>query len=254
MEASIRKPLQGLRNIVRFNWHYYLLSITAVVVLLIVPHYLDHSKVVCYTLASLIVIPTMVSLGVSTYVYDFSDLYSFRWLNNKQEDQELTILNLHAGFDESSGLIKKTFNKSTLLVGDFYEPSKHTEISINRARNAYPAYPGTISVNAVDLPFKDRSADKIFAFLSAHEIRKEEERITFLKELNRIIKDKGQVLITEHLRDMANFLAYNIGFFHFHSRGIWLRAFKSAGLKLVNEKKITPFISTFILEKNGTTS
>lgn len=56
----------------------------------------------------------------------------------------------------------------------------------------------------------------------------------------------------EHLRNTPNFLAYNIGFFHFYSKAIWLKNFNTAKLKLVKEIKHTPFISIFVLEKNGT--
>ncbi len=64
----------------------------------------------------------------------------------------------------------------------------------------------------------------------------------------------GKIIVTEHLQDRANFLAYNIGFFHFHSRTTWLNTFQSAGLNVADEIKVTPFITTFILDKNGTAS
>ena len=42
----------------------------------------------------------------------------------------------------------------------------------------------------------------------------------------------GIVVVTEHLRDTANFLAYNMGAFHFHAHGTWLAAFAAAGCGL----------------------
>ncbi len=45
------------------------------------------------------------------------------------------------------------------------------------------------------------------------EMRKKE--LSFFNELNRVLKPNGQIVVTEHLRDLNNFLAYNIGFFHF---------------------------------------
>lgn len=76
----------------------------------------------------------------------------------------------------------------------------------------------------------------------------------FFNELKRILKPKGEIVITEHLRDVSNFLAYNIGFFHFYSKSTWLKIFKSAELNMQKEEKLTSFISTFTLSKNGTTS
>src|SRR5690606_25188876 len=99
----------------------------------------------------------------------------------------------------------------------------------------------------------ENTFDKSIAIFSAHEIRNEKERVQFFKELNRTTKPTGQVLVTEHLRDWKNFLVYTIGFLHFYSRKTWLRTFEQADLTVKQEIKTTPFITTFILEKNGNT-
>ena len=111
----------------------------------------------------------------------------------------------------------------------------------------------TLQVSTEKLPFQDNSFDFSLAILAAHEIRNKEERVLFFKELNRVTKPSGQIFITEHLRDLNNFLAYNIGFFHFHSHSEWSEIFEKANVKVEKEIKITPFISTFILSKNGNT-
>lgn len=190
----------------------------------------------------------------SSYIYDFSDLYKLSWLDNLQQNNKERIINITAGFDETSYLLKSKYSIAELIVADFYDPLKHTEISIKRARKAYPAYPDTKQVVTNHLPLQDGCADKIFTILSAHEIRNDDERITFFKELRRVLATTGHIILTEHLRNAPNFLAYNIGFFHFHSKATWLMTFESAGLTVSNEMKITPFIITFILRKNGTTS
>ena len=104
-----------------------------------------------------------------------------------------------------------------------------------------------------NLPLADNSTDKIFIIFSAHEIRNDEERSLFFKELRRAIKPDGQIYLMEHLRDTVNFLAYNIGFLHFYQKNTWLKTFEDAKLIIKQEIKITPFISTFILTKNGNT-
>ncbi len=164
------------------------------------------------------------------------------------------IVNINAGFDETSNLLRSKFANSELVVFDFYDPAKHTEVSIKRARKAYPPFPNTQQVKTNHLPLQDNSTEKVFAILSAHEIRNDDERNSFFKELRRALTATGQIIVTEHLRDTANFLAYNIGAFHFHSKASWLKAFQSSGLRVVEEIKITPFITTFILDKNGVTS
>jgi ubiquinone/menaquinone biosynthesis C-methylase UbiE len=90
--------------------------------------------------------------------------------------------------------------------------------------------------------------------MSAHEIRDQEERIQFFKEINRVLTTDGSVVIVEHLRDIPNLLAYTVGVFHFFSKKNWLKSFSTADLYLQKEIKITAFVSTFILTKNGATS
>ncbi len=80
------------------------------------------------------------------------------------------------------------------------------------------------------------------------------ERINFFKELLRISKPSAKIILTEHLRDLPNFLAYNIGFFHFLPRHYWNKTFRESGLKICKQIKITSFVTTFILEKHGTSS
>jgi hypothetical protein len=58
------------------------------------------------------------------------------------------------------------------------------------------------------------------------------------------------VVVTEHLRDPANFLAYTVGFLHFHSRQAWLDTFRAAGLRVEREVSITPFITSFFLRQH----
>lgn len=248
----MRKPFQGVWNIVRFNWQFYVLSFGFLLFFLLLTNYLNSAfRIYLLFFGLLLFVQTFISLCISYYVYDLSGLYKLNWIANFIDAEKSQIVNINAGFDETSILLKHKFPNSELVVLDFYDPEKHTEVSIKRARKAYPLFPNTKSVSATNLPIADNSADKIFVIFAAHEIRNEQEQITFFKELKRVIKPTGQIIVTEHLRDTANFLAYNIGFLHFYSKQSWLKVFRSADTILKNEQKITPFISTFTLTKYG---
>jgi hypothetical protein len=176
---TLRKPFQGVINIIRFNWHFYLLSIGITTVLWVFS-FLKTPIHPNFTLipAFFILLITIVSLLVSTYVYDVSNLYSLKWLDDKSIDSSV-IINVNAGFDETSSLLKKKYPQSNLSVLDFYDPKKHTEISIKRARKAYPLYPGTLQINTDKIPLKNKSATVGIAILSTHEIRNDKEREFF---------------------------------------------------------------------------
>jgi len=169
-------------------------------------------------------------------------------------EKESQVVNIHAGFDETSEILQRKFPHSKLTVLDFYNSEKHTEVSIKRARKAYPPYPETQKITTTAIPLADNCADFIFLIFAAHEIRDSKERELFFKELRRIIAINGKVVVTEHLRDIPNFMAYTVGFFHFYSKPSWKKLFKASNFRVSSEFKCTPFISTFILEPDGTSS
>lgn len=250
--AIVRAPLQGVWNVVRFNWPFYLVAGGAALALaggwLAGP---VAARPYAGLLLALVLLPLFSSLLTTAYIYDFSGLYRFKWLV-ANVPTPAAVLTLSAGFDEVSAPLAHHYPTAHLLAADFYDAARHTEPSIQRARRAYPPYPGTCTVNTrAALPLPTGSTDLAVAFLAAHEIRDAAERAAFFREIVRVLAPAGTLVVTEHLRDPANFLAYTIGFLHFHSRRTWLATFRTAGLRVAREVKITPFITAFLLCKDG---
>lgn len=252
---QIRKPFQGITNIVRFNWHYYLFAFLFILFLLALAFYLNYPfNILVFAVICLVFFSTSISLIASFYIYDLAGIYNLSWITEDDSQKSKLIVNINAGFDETSYLLKEKFKNADLIVYDFYNPEKHTEISIERARKAYPPFPKTELIKTNSLPLKETSADLIFLIFAAHEIRDENERIIFFSELNRILKPDGKIYVVEHLRDFLNFSVYNIGFFHFLTKQNWLKVFDKSNFTVYQESKLTPFISVFILTKNGTST
>lgn len=243
----MRRKFQGVGNIIRFNWHFYVIATIVVVVIGVVTPFLPVGiQFWSYFFAFGIVLSTLISLAVSYYIYDVSELYLLSYLPDNQRFN--TVVNINAGFDETSFILAKKYPDAQLCALDFYDATKHTEVSIERARQAYPPYPNTKIISTDHIPIPDESADLILLFMAAHEIREETERIVFFAEIKRILHREGKIVVVEHQRDVMNFLAFNIGFFHFYSKKSWLEVFLKAKLDLITEKKITPFVSVFILK------
>lgn len=250
-----RSPFQGVSNVLRFNWHFYVVAAIGIMILLLSSQYLSKDWIwIPLAVSSLILLTTLVSLFVTYYIYDLSKLYEFTWLDETATKSKIRILNINAGFDETSQSIATKFKDSELHICDFYDPKYHTEISIKRARKAYPPHPKTLKVKTDSLPYPDRAFDAVCVSFAAHEIRDLKERNQFFRELARVTNQDGKIFVTEHLRDTYNFVAYTIGFFHFYSKESWMSIFNAAKLNLIQEKKTTAFVSTFILAPNGTTS
>lgn len=244
-----RKPLQGVLNILSFNRHFYYIGLILIVTLISSQKVFNWPEHYLYTTLALVTFGLIMPLIVSAYVYDFSKYYTFNWLDKLKLKNLKHIANINAGFDETSHIIKHKFPEANLKVFDFYNEKKHTEKAIIRARKASNIYPNTLTIPSNNIPLKTNSMDAVFLLSTVHEIRSNEEKIIFLKECYRVCKPNGHVIMVEHLRDTANFIAFSVGFTHFFTKKTWLKVFKKANFKIKQEYKFTPFMSIFNFKK-----
>lgn len=252
VSAANRKPFQGVLNILRFNWHFYAMAFGALLLLWAVGHY---TALWFFDFAIGILVAVLaISLVVSCYIYDFTGFYTLDWLDAMPIGNPKKIININAGFDETSALLQARFPEAEMTVLDFYDPEKHTEVSIKRARKKYPPYPRTVAVETRNLTIKDGVSNVVFLIFAAHEIRDFKESLIFFAEVRRILDAQGKIVLVEHLRDWPNFLAYTVGFFHFFPKSRWHKIIEANGLKIASENKLTPFTHVFIITKNGNPS
>ncbi len=242
-----RRNFQGVLNILSFNRHFYVFGLIALAIIIISYLIFSWSTLFLGIVILAFLYGLIMPLIVSAYVYDFSGYYNFDWLKNYTftDSEDKQILNINAGFDETSFIIKHHFPKSDLKVFDFYNAKQHTEPAIIRARKVSLVYPNTQQIISNAIPLKDNSVDLIFLLSAAHEIRSQAEKIQFLKECHRVCKSTGNVIMIEHLRDFPNFVAFTVGFTHFFSKNTWKKAFEGAGFSTFAEQKFTPFMSIF---------
>lgn len=244
---QLRKPFQGVLNILSFNRHYYVFGLGVLAALFASWLFIEWPAILFWIIIGAFLYGLLMPLIVSAYVYDFSGYYNFNWLNDLTPNDEKIklIANINAGFDETSFIIKRRFPQADLKVFDFYDAQRHTEPAIIRARKVSLVYPGTQQIASNSIPLKDKSADIIFLLSAVHEIRSHKEKVQFLKECHRVCKPDGKVIMVEHLRDFPNFLAFSVGFTHFFSRSTWKNAFEHAGFSFFQETKFTQFMSIF---------
>jgi SAM-dependent methyltransferase len=242
-----RRKFQGALNILSFNRHFYFRGLAVLAVLFASRLFIGWPDIVFWIIIAAFLYGFLMPLIVSAYVYDFSGYYDFHWLKNQigNDERVKLIVNINAGFDETSFIIKRRFPGSDLRVFDFYNAKQHTEPAIKRARKVSLVYPNTQQIVSNSIPLKDKTADIIFLLSAVHEIRSQDEKVQFLKECHRLCKPGGKVIMVEHLRDFPNFLAFSIGFTHFFSREAWKNAFEQAGFSSFQETKFTAFMSIF---------
>lgn len=249
-DQHTRGRLQGLTQIVRFNWPMYATALAATIVAAVVLAFMPLPFVIRFTIAAALAIGAywaVASLVVSFWLYDASPLCRWAWVKGELNTAPASWLNLHCGFDESTPALRRLLPGTSGRALDIFDPTEMTEPSIARARRLADA--DAEPADYRHLPVEDGSVDAAFLMLSAHELRSDTARRALFVDLHRALRPDGTVIVAEHLRDAANFAAFGPGFTHFHSRRTWLRTFVGSGWVVERERPITPFIAVFVLRR-----
>jgi SAM-dependent methyltransferase len=247
-----RGKFEGVAKIIQFNSRFYIgsgLGVTAVILLLKflgLPTWLKAAIIVG---AALMLFWTVSSLLVSWYVYDYARVMQWEWMQSSLLHGPSRWANIHAGLDESTASLRRLLPGTDGVVVDIYDPHTMTEPSIARARRMYPATEPFAVGSARALPLPDADRDAAFLLFAAHELRDSEGRTQLLREVHRILKNDGRIFLVEHLRDLPNFVAFGLGFLHFHAGRSWLRSIGEAGFELSEQRRVTPFVCCFTLRK-----
>src|SRR6185503_13867465 len=185
---------------------------------------------------------------VSHFVYDRSDLYRWGWLDRALRGVIMRqAIFCHCGFDEASAGLRDRYSDVQWQVLDHFDFKQMIEPSIRRARAMFPPGPGTLPSRYDAWPLPAQSADIVFGLLAIHELRSESERSAWFAESKRCLRKGGRVVLVEHVRDVANFLAFGPGFLHFHSQASWRRCWECAGFRSIDQFCVTPFVRIIVL-------
>jgi SAM-dependent methyltransferase len=247
--------MRGVRQIVRFNWPFYAAAAMVVVVAPLLLQWLAPAawiRIPVYGMTGLVAMWLVTSLAASWIVYDRSRLMRWDWVLQALGFSPESWINIHSGLDESSPALRTMFKDARGRVFDMFDPGEMTEPSIAEARRRRgdPAVgEAPEHVDFRHLPVATGTIEAAMLLLSAHELRTDKARLALFTELRRVLGPGGRVVVAEHLRDAANFLAFGPGFLHFHSRRTWMRCFARTRFDIHAEFPITPFVRVFVLRR-----
>jgi ubiquinone/menaquinone biosynthesis C-methylase UbiE len=252
VERAPRGQFDGVLQIVRYNWTLYLVAVFVCalvvgVVLVIHPPAALAGLLILGAVAA--VFWLALSLAVSHYVYDRSDLYRWQWIRERVAPNPGHVVNIHAGLDETSLALQEIYPSAEVTILDIYDPAEMPEPSIARARREARSMLASVKAHFRQLPLQTASADLVTVIFVAHELRRAASKEAFFRELARVIKPAGSVLLVEHLRDTWNLLAFGPGAFHFFPRSEWLRVAAATGFALSDEISRTVFVRALVFRR-----
>ena len=239
----------GAVRIFLYNWPVYVATWAPASLLLLFATYLHPPLSSLAVLAASTALAWSIgSLLVSFYVYDRSRLVSGTWVPALVGARAETWATIHAGLDAEVELDAVMAGRCVARL-DIFDPRVMTSPSITRARGRTAMNKPATPCSPTALTLDDEACDAVVVAFTAHEIRDRGAREAFFAELRRSLRPGGKVLIVEHLRDVANFLAFGPGFLHFVSRGEWLRLATTAKLDVAGETRITPWVMALTLQR-----
>ena len=244
---------RGVRQIVRFNWPFYAAAVVAAAVATAVIGRMTvggSARSLAYLGCGVAMFWLVGSLAASWMVYDRSPLMHWEWIRPALGFQPRSWINIHVGLDESTPGLRAVLAGATGRAFDIFDPLEMTESSILRARRRARHAVEAEAVDFRNLPARSDSIGALMLLLSAHEVRTEDARRALFAEIHRVLAPGGRIVVAEHLRDWANFVAFGPGFLHFHSRKTWRRCFARADLAVHSEFSITPFVRVFVLRRH----
>jgi tRNA (uracil-5-)-methyltransferase TRM9 len=150
---------------------------------------------------------------------DFSNTRHFLWEELKPLSQYVQkgdkVLDLGCGNGRLVDLLRE---KEIDYVG-----VDNAERLIGAAKNKYPDN-NFIVADSLNLPFPQDFFDKVFSIAVFHHIPSEEYRLKFLNEIKKVLKPKGQIILT----------VWNL----WQGKTIWKTLFSNLFLKLIRKNKL----------------
>ncbi len=194
------------------------------------------------------VIGSILTVGATIavlWVFDWGSSSRWRWVMASAE-RPRRWLNVTTGFDDSTAMLRASLDSPEGLAVDLFDTHVDHEAALRRARRRFPPRGRSVSIHELG-GSAPRSADAIFLLMSAHETDGE-DRDRLFTIIRHVLTDGGRLVLVEHLRDLANAVAFGPGAWHFENRDAWIQTAESAGLQLVKETRLTPFVHGFVFE------
>lgn len=189
------------------------------------------------------VVQTSVALFATWRVFGPDAPGRWEWIRSAASSSR-SWLNLTTGFDDSTGWLRITAPGAGTAI-DVFDPTRRHAAALGRARSSFPPPGPPVRIADLTDTIQPASVDIVFLLMSAHETHGH-DRAALFAAAHRALVAGGRVVVVEHLRDLANILAFGPGAWHFSGRGDWIASAAGAGLELLDERRLDPWVTGFV--------
>ena len=247
-EISRRVGPAGPTDVIAFNIAQFVLGPVAGVLALFaaltpLPFPLRVGLIVAGVLA---IEMTISAIAATWWVFGHRADRRWAWVHDRAGTPRRWI-NLTTGFDDSTATMQHSIPGSGVAV-DVFDTTVQHDAALLRARRRFPPASRSVPVEMAVDTIESGSADVVFLLMAAHEAHGS-ARLALFRSAARALSAGGRLVLVEHLRDAANTLAFGPGAWHFSTRADWLAAALAAGLDLVEETRLTPFVAGFVFAR-----
>ena len=235
----------GTLTVVRFNWPKYVAA--AAVLAVAAAASAAGAPELAVTAAWAAAAPgaawTLTSLIATWWVYDHRRIYQQLAVGLADAGRWAAV---HAGFDESTAALRAAIGRQPAAV---LEIKLRPGASLRRARRL-SLRQAALGSAAGDAPLSElvpaEPLDSIFMTFAAHEVRDLTAQRALFAGLRDALRPGGRLVVTEHLRDLANFAVYGPGAMHFQPLATWHSRAAEAGFLLESDTAVTPFVHRLV--------
>jgi ubiquinone/menaquinone biosynthesis C-methylase UbiE len=165
---------------------------------------------------------------------------------------QLAMIDL--GLRQQAILLSRSLTTGKITVVDVYNPQLTTDSALAHARREAPPaktdprlvwYDGHFNL----LPLPDASVEAVFMFQVLSEFNQHGDRQVLLREVRRILKPSGRLLITEQSASWLNWLLVRHGGANLQPVEYWQDLLQGAGFDILRQEQIQGLLNCLRADK-----
>lgn len=192
----------------------------------------------------------VASVAAFHWMFDRSPLLEGSWIQDCASSPVQRWIQVSVALEQTTLPLERVFPEAVGQLFDLFSSERMQEPAVRRAR-ASSAIAPSLPVAPEAFPADDGSSDLTVVTLAAHELRRRSDREALFRELARVTRADGSIVVVEHLRDLPALLAFGPGVLHFYPRRTWLDLAARTGLSAVQEFPLSPFVRVFVWRRGG---